>query len=220
MEVIQGPSSIFYSNIRPGGVINYNTIKPVLGQDLVTIDADAGSNEYRRGEVGINAGNDQFAVRVDLGSLSTNSFRIGYNETQSFLSFAATWKITPTQQITLEADTESVHRVDGWTAYATPVTNTAYWENPAAIASDQSVSTWMAANRPGQPVYNEFAPFAPSPGDPYGRVTPVMQSNYQSGLEPGPVDLSYVAKITDNLVFQHDPQLRLGGQRGHQPGDE
>jgi len=199
VEVIQGPSSIFYSNIRPGGVINYTTIKPVLGQNFATIEVDAGQYEYRRAEAAFNAGNDVFAVRVDLGNSYSNEDRIGQNIQENFLSVGLTWKITPNQQITLEADTESVHRVNSWTAYITPLTNSAYWMNPAAIASGQSVSAWMAANHPGQPVYNEFAPFSPSPGDPYGRVTPIMNT-YQSGLDK-PVDLSYVAKITDSLAF-------------------
>jgi outer membrane receptor for ferric coprogen and ferric-rhodotorulic acid len=92
-----------------------------------------------------------------------------------------------------------VHRVNGWTTYATPTTNSRYWQNPVAIASGQTVSDWMAANHPGQPVYDQFAPFTPSPGDPYGRVTPVM-TNYQSGLDR-PVDLSYAWKINDSLIF-------------------
>jgi len=199
VEVIQGSNSIFYSNIRPGGVINYNTMQPVFGQNFVTLDGDAGDYNFRRGEVGINAGNDQLAVRADLGTLYTNSFRNGFSENQNFLSVDLSWKITPNQQATLEAASESVHRVDGWTAYATPMTNSRYWENPAAIASGQSVSTWMGANYPGTPVYNEFAPFLQGTRDPYGRETPIM-SNYQAGLDK-PVDLRYVAKITDNLVF-------------------
>jgi outer membrane receptor protein involved in Fe transport len=199
VEVIQGPSSIFYSNIRPGGVINYNTIKPVLGQNFADITVSGGSYNDRSSEFAYNAGNDKFAVRVDAGTSNTNSFRLSNNEAQSFLSFAATWQITPNQSVTLEAATESVHRVNGWSAYAGPATNSRYWQNPVAIASGQSVTTWMAANYPGMPAYDMYAPFYPSPGDPYGRVTPIM-SQYQSGMDK-PVDLTYTAKITDNLVF-------------------
>jgi len=57
----------------------------------------------------------------------------------------------------------------------------------------------MAANYPGTPAYDMYAPYYPSSMDPYGRVTPVM-TNYQSGMDK-PVDLSYTAKINDSLVF-------------------
>ena len=199
VEVIQGPSSIFYSNIRPGGVIDYLTVQPVIGQNFVTAEADFGSNEYRRAEAAFNAGNNVFAVRVDLGNLYSNSFRQGFNVQQNYLGLDMAWRITPSQQVTVEYATESVHRVNSWSAYLVSSTNTAYWQNPAAIASGQSVSTWMAANMPGQPVYNAFAPFSPAPGDPFGRVTPIM-STYQSGLDK-PLDFRYVGKITDNLAF-------------------
>lgn len=199
VEVIQGPSSIFYSNIRPGGVINYTTIKPVFRRNSVEFSLSGGSDSYLRSEAAFNAGNDKLAVRVDLGILSTNTFRIDNHEGQKFLSLGASWKITPNQLVTLEAATESVSRVNSWTAYITPATNSRYWQNPTAIASGQSVSAWMAANYPGMPVYDEFAPFTPSAGDPYGRVTPVI-SSYQSGLDR-PIDLTYVCTLTDNLVF-------------------
>lgn len=199
VEVIQGPSSIFYSNIRPGGVINYNTIKPVLGQNFVDVNVSGGAYDSRSAEFAYNTGNDKFAVRIDAGTSNTNSFRLSNNETQNFLSVAATWKITPNQSVTLEAATESVHRVNSWTAYWTPVTNSRYWQNPTAIASGQTVTAWMAANYPGTPAYDMYAPYYPSSMDPYGRVTPVI-TNYQSGMDK-PVDLSYTAKITDSLVF-------------------
>jgi len=199
VEVIQGASSIFYSNIRPGGVINFNTIQPVFGQVSATAELDTGDFNFRRAEVGLNAGNSKFAVRVDLGNLYTNSFRTGFSEHQNFVDLDMSWKPTANQQITLEYATESVARVDGWTAYISPATNSRYWGNPAAIASGQSVSTWMAANYPGVPVYNEWAPFLQGTGDPYGRTTPTM-NQYQAGLDK-PLDLRYALKITDNLAF-------------------
>jgi iron complex outermembrane receptor protein len=199
VEVIQGTSSIFYGNIRAGGIINYNTIKPVLGQNFATFDVDGGSFHYLRTEDAFNAGNDKFAVRVDLGYLNTNTFRTQENIQQHFADIGATWNITPNQQVNFEASTESVARVNSWSAYLSAITNTAYWGNPAAIASGQSVSAWMAANHPGMPVYNEFAPYGPA-GDPYGRVTPIMRT-YQDGLDK-PVDFTYIAKVTDSLVFK------------------
>jgi iron complex outermembrane recepter protein len=199
VEVIQGPSSIFYSEIRPGGIINYNTFQPVFGQDFVTAEADTGDYNYRRGEVAVNAGDDQFAVRADVGTLFSNSFRTGYSEHMNFADIDLSWKPWSNQQVTLEYATESVARVDGWSAYISPATNSRYWENPAAIASGQSVSTWMAANYPGQPVYNEWAPFLQGTGDPYGRVTPTM-TQYQAGLDK-PLDLRYVIKLSDHLAF-------------------
>jgi iron complex outermembrane receptor protein len=199
VEVIQGTSSIFYGNIRAGGIINYNTIKPVFGQNFATFDIDGGSFRYLRTEDAFNAGNDKFAVRVDLGYLNTNTFRTQQNIQQHFADIGATWNITPSQQVNFEASTESVARVDSWTAYDVAVTNSAYWLNPAAIASGQSVSAWMTANHPGVPVYNEFAPYGPA-SDPYGRLTPIMRT-YQAGLDR-PVDFTYLAKVTDNLVFK------------------
>jgi outer membrane receptor protein involved in Fe transport len=199
VEVIEGASSIFYSNIRPGGILNYNTIKPVLGQTFTDLTQDFGSYEYRRTEAAFNYGTNDFAFRLDLGSSDQYTFRVGNNERQTFFDASVLWKITTNQALTIEYAVESVYRANGWSAFITPLTNTRYWQNPAAIASGLSVSAWMAKNYPGVPVYNEYAPFSPSIGDPYGRITPII-TNYQSGMDK-PLDVNYTAKILDNLVF-------------------
>jgi iron complex outermembrane receptor protein len=201
VEVIQGASSIFYSNIRPGGVINYITTKPVLGKNFADVSFTGGSYEYLRGEAAFNvAVGDRLAFRVDLGSMATHGFRKNYYETQSFFSVSALWSITPNQQLTLEAGGEQTWRRNSWTEYATPPTNSRYWKNPAAIASGQTLAAFMAANFPGQPRYDEFAPFAPGPGDPFGRVTNVLKNTYQHGSDK-PIDATYTAKIADQLFL-------------------
>lgn len=201
VEVIQGPSSIFYSNIRPGGVINYITIKPVLGQNFIETSLAAGTDSYWRAEGDFNvAAGKNLAFRAVVGQLSTDSFRIENNETQSFVSLSMLWKISDNHQITLEFGDEETHRLNSWTAYIAPLTNSRYFNNPAAIASGQTLSAFMAANYPGLPIYDQFAAFAPSPSDPYGRVTPVLTNTYQHGSDK-PIDLTYTGKITDQLVF-------------------
>lgn len=201
VEVIQGPSSIFYSNIRPGGVINYITTKPVLDKNFVDASLSAGTDEYWRAEGDFNlAAGKNLAFRAVVGRLSANSFRIKNNETQSFISVSALWKISANHQITLEVGDEETHRVNSWTQYIVPLTNSRYFNNPAAIASGQTLSAFMAANYPGMPIYDQFAAFSPSPTDPYGRVTPVLTNTYQHTTDK-PIDLTYTGKITDQLVF-------------------
>ena len=200
VEVIQGPSSIFYSNIRPGGVINYVTAKPVMNRMFVDTTVSAGNYDYLRGEAAFNAGNDKFAVRVDLGSLSTKSFRRNFTETQRYISFAFNWQLTPNQLLTFEAADEETDRRNTWSAYLAPWTNSRYWMNPAAIASGQSLSAFMAANYPGVPVYDMFAPFLAGTDDPYDRVTPVMRDSFARNSDK-PIDVTYTAKLTDQLVF-------------------
>jgi len=201
VEVIQGPSSIFYSNIRPGGVINYITTKPALEKNFVDTSLSAGSHNYWRAEADFNvAAGKNLAFRAVVGRLSTESFRFSNKETQSFISLSALWNITANQQFTLDVGDEETHRINSWTAYIAPLTNSRYWNNPTAIASGQTLAAFMAANYPGQPIYDEFAPFAPSAGDPYGRVTPVLNNTYQHGSDK-PIDVTYTAKITDQLVF-------------------
>lgn len=201
VEVIQGASSLFYSNIRPGGVINYITTKPVLDKNFVDTFLSAGNNDYWRAEGDFNvAAGPNLAFRAVVGKLSTNSFRIKNKETQSFVSLSALWKISANQQCTIEIADEETHRINSWTEYITPLTNSHYWSNPTAIASGQTLTAFMAANYPGAPVYDEFAPFYPGPNDPYGRITPVLANTYQHGTDK-PIDVTYTAKITDQLVF-------------------
>ncbi|HEU5080596.1 MAG TPA: TonB-dependent receptor [Opitutaceae bacterium] len=201
VEVIQGPSSIFYSNIRPGGVINYVTTKPVFAQNFIDLNLSGGSYDYRRAEAAFNGAiGKNLAFRVDVGSLDTNSFREQFHEKQTFISLSALWNITPNQVVSFEIADEETDRRNAWSSYWTPLTNSRYWNNPAAIASGQNVTTWMAANYPGLPAYDEFAPFAPSPNDPYGRVTPVLSKSYARNSDK-PIDLTYHAKLTDQLAF-------------------
>lgn len=201
VEVIQGSSSIFYSNIRPGGVINYITTKPVIGQNFADVTLTGGSYDYYRAEAAFNvAAGDKLAFRVDLGSLATNGFRRQYHETQSFFSVSAVWNITPSQQLTVETGAEQTWRRNSWSEYIAPLTNSRYWNNPTAIASGQTLAAFMAANYPGTPRYDEFAPFTPRADDPYGRRSPVLINTYQHGTDR-PLDVTYFAKITDQLVF-------------------
>lgn len=216
VEVIQGPSSIFYSNIRPGGVINYVTTKPVMNSTFMDASLSVGDNDYLRSEVAFNIGNDKLAVRIDLGNLSTNSFRRKFTETQKFISLAVNWQITPNQLLTFETADEQTERRNTWSAYFTPLTNSRYWLNPAAIASGQSLSAWMSANYPGQPLYDMYAPFLSGTSDPYGRVTPIMADSFaRNGDEP--VDLTYTAKLTDQLVFSAVSNYAWGKADGVNP---
>src|SRR5581483_2537352 len=116
-----GPSSIFYSNIRPGGVINYVTSKPVMNRTFVDASLSAGDFDYRRGEAAFNTGNDKFAVRIDVGDLSTKSFRRNFTETQKYISFAFNWQIAPNQLLTFETADEETDLRETWSAYITPL---------------------------------------------------------------------------------------------------
>ena len=58
VEVIQGPSSIFYSNIRPGGVINYLTTKPVLGGNFADVTIVGGTTLTMNG-LGVSYSSEQ-----------------------------------------------------------------------------------------------------------------------------------------------------------------
>lgn len=201
VEVIQGPSSIFYSNIRPGGVINYITTKPVLGENFADVTVTGGTDNYFRTEGAFNvAMGDKLSLRVDVGDLSTDSYRRQFKETQTFFSFSALWQITPNQQFTVEFGDEETWRRNSWSEYVAPLTNSRYWRNPAAIASGLSLSAWMTVNYPGLPRYDEFAPFSPRSDDPYGRISPVLTDTYQHGTDR-PLDVTYVTKITDQLAF-------------------
>ncbi len=201
VEVIQGPSSIFYSNIRPGGVINYLTTKPVLGQTFADVSLVGGTDGYLRSEGGFNvAAGDKLAIRADLGYLTTGNYRRQFEETQSFFSLSALWQITANQQFTLEFGDEETWRRNSWSEYIAPLTNTRYFKNPTAIASGLSLAAYMAANYPGLPRYDTFAAFSPRADDPYGRKSPVLTNSYQHGTDK-PIDVTYVAKLTDQLAF-------------------
>src|SRR5262249_22749446 len=98
------------------------------------------------------------------------------------------------------AGVEDTWRRNSWTAYAAPLTNSRYWGNAAAIAAGQTLAQFMAANYPGQPLYDMWAPFKPRPDDLYGRTSPILVNTYHHPQDR-PVDLTYNAKLTDNLFF-------------------
>jgi iron complex outermembrane recepter protein len=217
IEVIQGSASIFYSNVRPGGVINYITSKPVLGQTSADVNATIGNQSYYRGQGAFNValGNNA-AVLLTVGRSNDDTFRKDYNETQEYIGLAALWNITPDHQVVLEVADEQTLREHSWSAYAAPLTNSRYFGNPAAIASGQSISTWMTANFPGMPFYDMFAPFAPAPGDPYGRVTPVWDNSFQSTIDRS-VDFTYNGKLTDKLALSVVGNFAFENNQGINP---
>jgi iron complex outermembrane recepter protein len=214
VEVIQGSASIFYSNIRPGGVINYITGKPLLRQTFADVTATGGSHNYYRGEGVFNVAlGDTAALRFFLGHSSDDTFRRDFTERHNHIAAAFLWNLTPNHQILLEWAYEGVNRENTWSAYAAPLTNSRYWKNPAAIASGQTVSAWMAANHPGLPVYDMFAPFEPSPGDTWGRKTPLITNSFQRTIDR-PVDFVYNGKLTDQLALSVTANYAYEDNRG------
>jgi iron complex outermembrane recepter protein len=212
VEVILGPSAIFFGAVRPGGIVNFITKKPLFDRDFTDVGASVGTEGYYKGEIYHNQVlNDELAVRVGVGAIDdSNSNRDFFYKREYYTGASAIWKPTPNQQITI--DLEAINRKQFYlNVYAGRIlSNSKYLYNPAAIAvmnknraAASDTTAWLGANGHSTSVgvYDIFAPVYGARNE-RGGYGYALASDGRQFNESRTVDFDYLLKITDSLVFQ------------------
>lgn len=259
VEVIKGASGIFFGDVRPGGVINYITTKPVLGSSFADLKVTIGSGDFHKGELFLNQPvNDKLAFRIGLGGILSHGDKEFYWKRESYLGLSVLWRPTKSQELTV--DLETIGRKEFYVnAYGgTAVTASQYLFNPAAITPSTAYQTYLqqmvAAQMHVPPSYVPLAmftnawikanldpiqataiflaatgqlanvndPIMDSYGPIYGTSDPLgygvaMVTDAKSVKDSHTIDVGYLAKITDNLVWQTALNYGYEDQTGLQP---
>lgn len=223
-EVIKGPSSIFFGAVRPSGVVNFVTTKPVLGQTFTDAKLTVGSYDHYRAELFHNQPiTDKLALRVGVGAVDTKGDRQFEFRDEYYAGASLLWEPTANQQITL--DVENINRKQFYlNAYGgRAITNSNYIFNNAVPPANQPSQTaeantraWLNANGfASSPTYDTYASvYGPDRSEGYGvALAHDAVSNYESKT----VDLQYLAKISDGLVWQTDLNYSFDDAYGIQP---
>lgn len=195
VEVIKGAASVFFGVVRPGGVVNYLTTKPNFDGTSTELKLSVGSDEYYKGEVYSNLKlSDTVAMRVGLGAIEGGAWRNNDFNRQSYQGVSTTWRVAKDHELNL--DLEHVYwKFTDLRGVDLAMTNSRYYGNPAAIASNQGVAAWVAANLPGTPVYDTWVK-----PNPKGRLYKAG-ADVWSDQESYTADLTYRAKLSNSLVF-------------------
>ena len=104
IEVLKGPSSIFFGASDPGGVINVITKKP-LAERYGTVRLGFGDNNYKYAEFDFNQPiiEKTLLFRFMGSQLDTDGWRKFWHDEQTFLSAVAEWNPTATTRVTFDA---------------------------------------------------------------------------------------------------------------------
>lgn len=230
VEVIKGPAAVFFGAVRPGGIVNTVSAKPVFTGTFTDVKATVGNEEYLRGEFFHNqVVSDKLAIRVGAGASTVNGLRQFEYRDENYAGLSAIWKPTANQQfvIDLEAINRKVFYLSSYPVRA--LANSKVYGVAGAIAAqaavNQSTTTADSANRAYlttlgysgtfgaanfYPLYDMFAPYD------YG----VSLSNDAMQLQRSQtVDLEYLNKINDNLVWQTQVNYAFDNTSGTQPSD-
>lgn len=104
IEVLKGPSSIFFGASDPGGVINVITKKPLL-ERYASVRLGFGDDNYKYAEFDFNQPliGKTLLLRLMGSRLDTDGWRKFWRDEQTFLSAIAEWNPTATTRVTVDA---------------------------------------------------------------------------------------------------------------------
>jgi iron complex outermembrane receptor protein len=230
IEVIKGPAAIFFGAVRPGGIINNVTAKPVFGESFTDVKLSVGNDDYLKGELYSNqVVNDKFAYRVGLGGIDSGGARMFEYNHETYAGFSAVFKPTPNQQLTLDIEkidrerfynssyptralgNSKVHGVAGAIAAQAGInrlSTSADSTNRAYLTTLGFSGTATAANF--YPLYDRFVPVS----------FDVSLSNDARQIQRSKtVDIEYLNKLSDNLVWQSSLNYAFDNTSGLQPSD-
>ena len=236
IEVIKGPAAIFFGAVRPGGIVNTVTAKPDFGRNFSDVKATVGNEGYLRGEFFTNQVlSDKLAIRVGAGASTGDGIRQFEYKDESYAGLSATWKPTSNQQLTV--DLEEIDRTMFYLS-SYPVrslANSKVYGAAGAIAAQANVNqvtttadtvnrnylttlgysgTYLLAdgtvNPNFYPLYNMFAPY-----DYKWSLSKDAKQLQRSHT----LDLNYLLKISDNLVWQTALNYAYDNTSGLQPSD-
>jgi iron complex outermembrane receptor protein len=99
IEVVKGPSSSLFGAMEPGGMIN---VLPKLPEftNQTTVDAEAGSHQFYRGELDSTGGiTNTLAYRVEGSIQDNNSYRDFLHQKSEFIAPSLAWNPTDTTRV-------------------------------------------------------------------------------------------------------------------------
>jgi iron complex outermembrane recepter protein len=229
-EVIKGPAAIFFGAVRPGGIVNAVTMKPVFTGNFTDLKLTVGNEDLGRGEFYTNyVLNDKLAIRAGAGAYTQNGLRQFEYRDESYSGVSAIWKPTTKQQITV--DLEAINK-KGFYLSSYPVralANSKVYGVAGAIADqanvNQSTTTADSANRAYltklgysgtfgnanfYPLYDMFAPYD---------YTWSLSHDAKQIQRSRTVDLDYLLQISENLVWVSQANYAFDNTSGVQPSD-
>ncbi|MBL9209356.1 MAG: TonB-dependent receptor [Opitutaceae bacterium] len=236
VEVAKGAAGIFFGTVRPGGVINYITRRPKLEQSASTeVRAAMGKHNYYKGEVYHNQPlSKQFGFSVGLAVLDAGGDQQFEYNRERFANVGFTWRPADRHSLVLELENIDRSRFYLSSYGSRAVTNSRWLNNPVALAFPVNQSTTAAAtamrnwlNSQGysaNPLAPNFVPtfdiFAPiyGPIDPQGR-TISLTSDARQTQRSKTVDLDYLFKISNSLVWQTNLNYAYDNTSGIQPSN-
>lgn len=229
-EVIKGPAALFFGAVRPGGIINYITKKPVLSGTFTDVKLMGGTEEFLQGEVYHNQVlNDKLAIRIGLGGNTNGGQRPYEFKHEDYSGFSVLWTPTQNQRITFDAEAinrnlfylsaypsraiinSKVHGVAGAIAAQAGLnrqSTSADSANRAYLTTLGFSGTVGASNF--YPLYDSWAP--------YSYETTLANDAWQK-QRSNAFDLDYLLKINDKLVWQTTLNAAFDDTDGLQPSD-
>jgi iron complex outermembrane receptor protein len=199
VEVIKGSAAVFFGTVRPGGLVNYTSTKPVFGDTFTDVQVKVGGEDHYRGGVFHNQPlGEKVAIRLGVGGLDMGGKAAFDYRRETYLGGSLIWKLTENQQLTI--DLETVHRnnfMRSSRGYA--YTHTGYLFNPA-VPANQTVRQWLdSQGRQSEPTFDTFAPIYPA-NDPYGQYFAYSADSFEKFVSRT-VDLEYLLKLGKDIVF-------------------
>jgi outer membrane receptor protein involved in Fe transport len=233
VEVVKGPASIFFGAVRPGGVINYVTTKPVFTSTFTDVKLQFGVEDFYKVEIFHNQKiSDKLALRVGVVAVDAGGTRPFEYKDESFLALSASWRPTPNQLLTV--DLENINRklfyLSSYGGRA--LSNSRYLFNPAvpranqnSVAAQTDLQNYLRSlgnsTTPGAanfvPTFDIFAPIY-GPGDPYG-YSVSFSHDAQQRQDSRSADVDYLLKIGDSLVWTTNANYAFDDTAGLQPSD-
>jgi iron complex outermembrane recepter protein len=230
VEVIKGPAAIFFGAVRPGGIVNYLTKKPVLTGDFTEVNIAVGNEGFYKGEFYHNQKiNDKLAIRVGAGGITSGGERPFEYKRENYTGASLLWKPTENQQLTFDAEAinRKVFYLSSYPVRA--LANSKVYGAAGAIAAQAALNrqstTADTANRNYlttlgfsgtigasnfYPLYDMFAPYD---------YTANLSNDAWQKQRSNAFDLDYLLKLNDHLVWQTTLNMAFDDTDGLQPSD-
>lgn len=231
IEVAKGAAGIFFGTVRPGGVINYITAKPKFDSSFTDTRITAGSDDYYKFELTHNQPlTKNLAVLANVGVIDAGGDQQYEFLRETYGNVTLMWKPRENQSLTLEVEGINRSRFYLSSYGSRAITNSRYLFNSSVPAANQLTTTaathmrnWLNSQgfsgTPGAPnfvpTFDTFAPIY-GPSDPLGRTVSLTTDARQT-QKSRTIDLGYLVKITDSLVWQTDLNQAYDNTTGLQP---
>lgn len=231
IEVAKGAAGIFFGTVRPGGVINYITARPKFDAATTEGKVTVGDHDYYKFELTHNQPlTKNLAVLANVAVLDAGGDQQFEFLRETYGSVAVQWKPTANQSLVFEAEGINRSRFYLSSYGSRAISNSRYLFNRAVPAANQvttaaatAIRTWLTSQGfSANPAAANFAPtfdiFAPAygPADPLGRTVSLTRDARQTQKSRS-LDLTYLVKLTDSLVWQTDLNQAYDNTTGLQP---